>query len=431
MVLTVGGGDADRVEETLLAPMRASIERGRWDLVVLVPSKPTEPNAERLREKFPKSEMRVEPLARPGDEDDADACFAHVDDLFERLEREGFCPSAVHLDFTRGTKAMSAAAVLAATKHGVTALRYVTGRERDSRGFVRPGTEIVREFQALEIALRWQLASACHLLWAGSFAATLEILPGIGRLTVLPADVERRVVAVRQSAEFFARWDRLDYVAAAAAPLPSVQDLPAEVHPLYPKSDIVRHVQFLAEPMPSPVEPERRQERLSALVLDLLANAERRASQGHFEDALLRGYRIQELMAEWALLGHGLNSSNLPRDHPKVAGLLRKNVLRPGRGGRIVCMREGGAALLCSLGDPFGDVLNRLGNRGQLTAAHRNESLLVHGHSSVGFEDDGRLKRLLSDLADAFLELDGNAARHLHRSRWLSFADRRSASSGS
>ena len=60
---------------------------------------------------------------------------------------------------------------------------------------------------------------------------------------------------------------------------------------------------------------------LRRLVVDLWANGCRRVRQRQYEDAILRAYRVLELLGQIRLFDHGLDSASLPPDHPAVAKL--------------------------------------------------------------------------------------------------------------
>ena len=127
LALTVGFGNPNDIEGTLYEPLLKSIREGSWDKVVFLPSLVTEENARELERRLSGIAVEIIPLPRRNDENDVDSCFAHFDQVIEKLRTEGFEPPNICADFTRGTKAMSAALVLAAIRHGVPRMRYVEG----------------------------------------------------------------------------------------------------------------------------------------------------------------------------------------------------------------------------------------------------------------------------------------------------------------
>ena len=107
LLLTVGTGTADELESTLIRPSRKSLEKGQWAKVILLPSKKTEPNALLLQRELPQYPIEVSALPKVGDEEDADACFAHFARRIEQLLEEGFQAERITADITRGTKPLS------------------------------------------------------------------------------------------------------------------------------------------------------------------------------------------------------------------------------------------------------------------------------------------------------------------------------------
>nr|WP_294553872.1 hypothetical protein [uncultured Rhodopila sp.] len=366
LLLTVGTGDVAALETSLFTPLLLSIRQGEWARIVLLPSRTTGPNAEEVRRRLDAAAISIEALPADGAENDADACYDHFDRVIEMLCADGFAPADVVADFTRGTKAMSAALVLAAVRHGIATLRYVAGEKRDQRGMVVPGTERLRETRPARATARRRIDLARDLAASGAFAAARDVLPDPDRpLTAVlwdaaECDVVRRL---RPLLGWLAARDRLDYGAAAvtASGLPKPASLPAAWRALCPPAEVIDLVKRLA------AEPVS--DRL--LAIDLLANTRRRVAQGQFEDALVRAYNIVERLARARL-----------RDRGETAA---------GRGDAL--------DRLCGRNDPIGRHLRELEKRhSMLTPGARNNSILIHGHAAGGAIDPAAWERLLDDL---------------------------------
>ena len=111
LVMSVGTGDHTSLEATLLAPLRKSIATDAWARVILLPSAMTEEYAKRLKNGMGPIDAAIRPLP-PGAENDADRAYAHFDTVLAAV-LQATPPHRIVVDFTRGTKAMSAALVLA------------------------------------------------------------------------------------------------------------------------------------------------------------------------------------------------------------------------------------------------------------------------------------------------------------------------------
>jgi CRISPR-associated protein (TIGR02710 family) len=421
IVLTVGTGDRDRLDETLLAPLRLSMRKGGWRRIVLLPS-----HATRLHgiEGLPVPE--IEPLPRPGDEDDADACFAHFDRVLAGLIDEGVAPERIVADFTRGTKAMSAALVLAAIGHRIPRLRYLTGDERDARGMVVTGRERAHDIGTERAMFRRQLDLARDLLASGNFAAAERLLAAPPAPDAKPEGLNDAVSAACELCRFYAAWDRFDYAAAAAVDLrEEVRRLGPGWSALAPSAEVRAWVGQLAA---DAGDQERQPEALRRLACDLLANGERRLRGGGYEDALLRAYRVLELMGQIRLLDQGLDSECIKPDHPAVQRYNERRAragkpgLEPGEDGTIKAGRDRVVGLLKTLNDPLAKSLGRFDNKfSAVKARNRNRSVLVHGYRAAGSGDPAQLGQMYRELEtllnEEMKETNGMAARLLALAR--------------
>ena len=341
-----------------------SIGTGEWARVVLLPSQVTGVTAETLRQRLQAVAITVAPLPRPGAENDPDACFDHFDRTIEALLAEGFDRTDLVADFTRGTKAMSAALVLAAVRHDVPRLRYVGGEQRDQRGIVVAGSERIHETRTARATARRRIDLARGLVEHAAFGAALSLLPDPdARLAAIGWDEGEREALrrLRPLVAWLAAWDRLDY-AGAAAFIPLAADaLPAAWRRHWPPAPVTRLVTRLAA--------RPRSDRLIAV--DLLANAERRVAQGQYEDALVRAYNVVERIARARLhdLGH-------------VAG-----------------GREEAIDALQQRRDPMAGMLRHLDQAHPSLKTHkRNDSILIHGLAAQGSASPDEWRRLLSSL---------------------------------
>jgi CRISPR-associated protein (TIGR02710 family) len=400
LVLTVGTGDVTKLPETLLTPLRKSVATNHWTRVILLPSSITEEFAQRLRQGLEGVEMAIRPLPEDA-ENDADKAYAHFEAVLAETIRHT-PPDRVVADFTRGTKAMSAALVLAAARHEIPRLRYITGR-RDNRGVVEAGSEDIRELGTTAVASHRRLDLARDLMRRGNFSAAETILPNPDHVSadLYPFGLLEIAKAVRAAAQFYATWDRLAYVTAAQidVPVSPVNGWAA----LWPSPAMRDWVKALAD------EPARSNTPAMAawlrrLVVDLFANGERRLHQGQHEDALVRAYRVLELVGQARLFDYGLDSGNLNPGHSAVRSLQRelgkKNEgMEKNRDGTFKAGRERAARILKRCQDPLAKQLLDFDQKALLRPTLRNHSLLVHGFTARAPDDPASLRRLFEELA--------------------------------
>ena len=410
LVMTVGTGDIDRIEDTLLKPLRKSIATDEWDAVVLLPSTVTESFARQLRQGIDVVDVDIHPLP-PGDENDADRAYAHFDQVLATL-LENAAATEIEVDFTRGTKAMSAALVLAATRRAIPHLRYLVG-PRDRRGMVEAGAEQVRRIRTTIVDGHRRLDFARALMRRGNFAAVADVLPDPHHsdAALYPDVLVVATRAVHAAARFYAAWDRFDYARAADVDVGTAPS--GEWGSVWPSDEMrtwLRSLQRAPERSDHPAMAAW----LRRLVVDVLANGERRVRDGQHEDALLRGYRTLELVGQVRLFDHGLDSGNLDPNHQAVKALQRslakKNgaPLTPAPGGELQAARFQVARILKRCGDALAERLLELDNTPLLKPALRNTSVLVHGFVSRAPDDPEPLHRLFNDL-ETLVREDGGA----------------------
>jgi CRISPR-associated protein (TIGR02710 family) len=399
LLCTVGTGNRDDLERSLLTPLRLSLRQGVWGKVVLLPSFVTTENAELLRADVADLPITVRPLPAERQENDAVACFDHFDAVIAGLRGEGVPAGRVVADFTRGTKAMSAALVLAAVRHDIPTLRYIVG-PRDGRGAVLPGSEEVHDVPTAVAVARKRLDEIRTFFRHGNFAAAILVAEEVQVTAGWPAAVTVEAGAVSRLARFYAAWDRLDYRAATAVVLPDPAALPAEFRPLLPSDEARRRVADLAEPLPE--DMSGRADALRKLVLDLFANGERRLAAHHYEDALLRAYRVLELVGQVRLFVKGYDSAALdPADerirqfHDKVK---KKGSVLPEKKGKLQAAREMVGRLLKFLEDPMGQRLIDAGKERGIV--DRNDSVLIHGFDAKASDPEplAAMYRAIKDL---------------------------------
>jgi CRISPR-associated protein (TIGR02710 family) len=399
LFLSVGAGSPARIEETLYTPISKSISTGPWRCIVLLPSRDTLHHARELKKRHPQHDVHIRPLPDGVSENDADACYAHFQAAIAELG--GPSPANMAVDITRGTKAMSAALLLAAFRHRIARVRYMEGdRDPANPAVIVPGSERVRDVHA-QVAFAHRTLDDAHLLFqSGDFAAASVLLR--------PLDSDAAVVAVIRLADFYSAWDSLDYKSADETHLSP--DVPSRWKPCVPSHEVRRWVHQLAQPFPDRGDSNYAPlmaARLRLLIVDLLANGERRIRQRQFEDALLRAYRVLEMLGQARLFDRGLDSARLSSDHEAVRRL-QDDLTRKGSAGfgtnpddTLNAGRELVARLLKRLGDPLAPELLKVGASGALRVASRNHSVLIHGYEAVGPDDH----RLLDELYDELRQL--------------------------
>ena len=187
-------------------------------------------------------------------------------------------------DYTGGTKTMTAALVCAALQSDEVELQLVSGARRDLVGVV-DGTE--QAMTASAARLRLERAMAPYLA-AWKRYAYQEAAAGLERIRVVADAPDRqRLNLALVLSRALARWDDFDHSGA----LRLLEPYAGSVTRSYPS--MLPTLRLLSQESDPKREPAR--------LIDLWLNARRRASQGRFDDAVARVYRLIEWTAQWLI----------------------------------------------------------------------------------------------------------------------------------
>ncbi len=298
----------------------------------------------------------------------------------------------VVVDFTGGTKCMSASIALQA-KRWPCMFSYVGGGERtkDGVGVVAPGAERV-VFQANPWdALGYQAVEDFVVLFdQRAFRAAARVADSAKKHVSLP-DRKRELSALEQLAKAFDAWDQFDHatskkgfhdVAKSANDLRAVFGAAKAESVRSAINVVVKHLDELCQAAP----PSRHH------VLDLLANAKRRRDEGRIDDAVARLYRAIEAVGQVALKErHGIESTEkVPLE--RVPEALRAEWASRASEGVVKLGLQDAYELLATLKDPLGEKFHddTLSETTSPLVA-RNRSILAHGFECVSDADFDRL----------------------------------------
>lgn len=303
-----------------------------------------------------------------------------LDDVVEGIQpvlaglRVRFPEARLLADYTGGTKTMTAGLVMAALERDDVQLRLVTGVRNDLVR-VRDGSEQSVEATAQGVRVRRAMAPYLAAWRRYGYAEAAE---GFDRIA-LPDDerLRRTVITGRELSRAFDAWDRFDHQKANAI-LDGHRDRFDRCFP--------RQKAFLAVL----ATPDGDVSKTPARLLDLWFNAQRRAAQGRYDDAVARAYRLLEWAAQWLLHTHaGIDTSDIAEDRVPEGLLLSVN--RDGkRQAGLFAAWELVAAHVSGLPADFA-ARERDRLREHLTA--RNFSILAHGYTPIsavawqGFRD--------------------------------------------
>jgi hypothetical protein len=298
--------------------------------------------------------------------DNLNDCYLETARLIEQIR--GACPAArIVADYTGGTKSMTAGLAAAALDDGRCDISLVAGQRsdlvavQDQSEFVRPvhvwDAQAIRRMRAAREQLRrFDYAAAEHILRdaAARFAGdnTLQQL--------------QRGIALCRA---FDAWDKFKHDASR----PLLQPYRAQ---------FVSHCRVL-----DALAGRAAGHGLEA-VEDLLCNAERRAAQERYDDAVGRVYRAIELTAQvWLQARYGINTSAVATDAVPEPCRGKLERLRAEDGAIKIGLLSAWDLIAAFDADPLGRRFAT--RRGRLLdfLSVRNSSLFAHGQRPVAESD--------------------------------------------
>ena len=281
-------------------------------------------------------------------------------------------------DYTGGTKTMTAALTCVALERDDVELQLVAGARPDLLR-VANGTE--QAVVASVARLRLDRAMAPYLgAWRRfAYHEAAEGLDGI-RIAAGATEDRARLALARALSRALARWDDFDHAGA----LDLLEIYASRVAPSYPS--MLPALRWLTNETGKRHEPAR--------LWDLWLNAERRASQGRFDDAVARVYRLIEWTAQWQLRDRfGADTADFPPE------LLPANIdAPPGRDGKVkVGLWSAWQIVAERAQGPARDLIAGHGAELRNLLSIRNDSILAHGFRPVQKPDWERMQRWMQD----------------------------------
>lgn len=307
----------------------------------------------------------------------------------------------VVVDFTGGTKCMSAAIGIQASRWPCV-FSYVGGIERTKCGVgvVVSGTEkIVHQVNPWDALGHQAVEGFVVLLDQHAFPAAANVAAMMMKRVGSP-DRKRESAVLEQLAKALAAWDRFDHetsenlfenVAKSANDLRAVLGSAKGNRVLTSAARLTEHLAELRQVTP----PSQRH------VLDLLANAKRRKKEGRLDDAVARLYRATEAIAQVGLKEHHNigSTEKIPLD--RIPEMLKLEWISRANEDTVALGLQDSYALLGALGDPLGQRFRDLSlDSTKSPLAARNRSILAHGFEQVSSDIFDKLWNAALVLAD-------------------------------
>lgn len=224
----------------------------------------------------------------------------------DKINTESKFDTQISLDYTSGSKVISAGAFLAAIHCDVSSFIYVSG-SRGPGGIVKSGTEELRTSRLLGIKVQMQKQLLEKYFEIRQYPACLEIIDNILKQHFHTPQEIQLLKKQRNLVSGLIKWDKFDHI-GAKNDLQGIPRAEQTIKKIVDDSDKQKqkyhHIRYADNP---PYE---------LLILDLYLNAKRRAESEYYEDASARLYRCKEAIGQYLLLSEcGIFSEHITSEN--------------------------------------------------------------------------------------------------------------------
>lgn len=289
------------------------------------------------------------------------------------------------VDITGGTKAMSAALALTASRWESCEISYVGGSERGKGGIgvVVDGKEQIAYVQNPWAALGYLVEEQARTLFNnGDYSGAIRLLTPAR--AAVPSPRKEELNALIHLCELIEAWDNFQH-ADALKKIPKIErnwnNLPlGEEAKARLQSWLTTRKPLLKQLAATSDTAEKR----TALALDLIANAARHIESATLDDAVARLYRATEALAQARLQEHGFSKTDAVPFSKLPEALREEWKCRPRKNGSLKLALQDDYKLLDALDDELGKRFIELKlNNEKSSLSARNQSILAHGFQPI------------------------------------------------
>lgn len=279
MIITMGTGPG--VEHG----MAFSIRQHNPNLLCLIYSSGSKSKLAGLLENLGISENEV--ICKQFDEvNDVERLHQVYSQYIDEIMSKGYPAQNIVVDYTSGTKSMSAALVSSSIVKRIGTLSYISG-SRDKDGRVISGTERAQTLAPLAIFSENTIALFKNMFNRYQFAFGYELLT---KSTIHP-DYRADCEFYKGIAKAYGAWDRFNFKEAFS----ELEQVDVDIARRMRLSKTIKiHKQYLYK-LNKAVEESRISE---SDLIDLYSNALRRFEEGKYDDSVSRLYRLVEMIAQ-------------------------------------------------------------------------------------------------------------------------------------
>ena len=325
--------------------------------------------------------------------DDLAECYQKISATIQSIQQSAD-RITLKADYTGGTKTMSAGLAMAAIDYGVEI--FLTTGNRTDLVRVQRG-EMTAQTSVAEIQIQRTLDRFLPMvLEQYNYPAAVAELTQLLHSMTIPNELRQKIRSLCSICKGLDAWDRFDHLEAFALLQPYMKL--KEIQPLvmFLKRAIASRGAIDAKFTPADGITGHGYE----VIQDLLLNAERRAAQGRYDDAVGRLYRSLELLAQIRLLkAYGLETGDL--DLAKLPEHLRDKYRDESSKKIKIGLRKSYELLSQLDNDPIGQLYRH--QEGKIIGALeiRNSSLFAHGFEPIVKQKYEKVFGSISDFIQA------------------------------
>lgn len=317
--------------------------------------------------------------------DDPNKCYETAFNLIKNFISEGH---EITVDYTGGTKSMSVGLAVAAMEFPQCNLSVVKGIRQDLDR-IRDGMEVVSRLPSHAVFTKRQKRLCRDLISQYNYAAAVRILEELSTLGFVDDEkyFRRQLILCRS----FAAWDKFDY--HKTVKMMNIYKTDSLITEYYAA---LRQICATLEWYGEGATEIKKAPPVFMLVYDVLLNAERRAYQGHYDDAVSRMYRALEMYGQFCLrtgepqlTSEDVDVSLIPEQHREYYEKKR------GARGKIQIGLIDDYELLAILGHPVKQLWESWRDKIKGVLNKRNNSFLAHGMKPISCKEYTEMKEII------------------------------------
>lgn len=315
-------------------------------------------------------------------------CYQKASECMIRAERSGYNPDHILVDYTGGTKVMSASLLMAGAGKPYH-FSYVGGKKRSKNGLgvVESGHEtLYNDASPWIIFAEDERRKVVTLFNRGRFFAVTEVADELLKRK-LPYKIKKYFKFVRLIAFGLLRWDQFEHIKARDLIEKGIVHLNeyCSAYPSEKLSDFHEQVVEAKDRLESIITNTNALKIAhESLISDLLNNAQRKMKDRRNDDAAARIYRSLELYGQ-ICFKQKFNFENNRVPPGKVPEQLREDFTRKYKDntGHLKLPLQATFQLLREVRHPAGNRFYKNKKKIKNIQSNRNQSILAHGISPV------------------------------------------------